>query len=175
MWWRITATAQPGVLPPTANGSLWTGGHLAPGALFRAKEHQHPQTELEDQPHQWVFLSSGMPLKEERFLATWRVDGGGGSGVAANQSMRLRNEARVELPLSSVSWVSCRFRAARGGRGHTGWRGTMGYRFRVVAGRWESPVPAKAVAAFVPHCATAVHIGGAVERRCCIDLTEWPG
>ena len=59
-----------------------------------------------------------------------------------------------------VTWDawSCRFRGVSGGRGVGGLRGTMGCRFRVVAGRRESPGTAKAVAAFVPHFATAVHI-----------------
>jgi hypothetical protein len=69
----------------------------------------------------------------------------------ANQSMRLRNPERVELPLSNVSWCAW----------VTGWRKFTGSRLRITCGMRETVSTAKAVAAFVPHCATAVHMGGA--------------
>jgi hypothetical protein len=59
---------------------------------------------------------------------------------------------------------SCCFRGAGGWRGVTGLRGAGGCRFRGFAGMCESPRTAKAVAAFVPHYATAVHIRGSRRR-----------
>lgn len=57
------------------------------------------------------------------------------------------------------------FLAVRLFEGERGWRGEVwlreigGCRFRVVCGMRVSPGTAKAAAAFVPHCATAVHMG----------------
>ena len=56
--------------------------------------------------------------------------------------------------------IGCGFRESGGARGVVGLRGMAGCRFRIFAGMREPPRTAKAVAAFVPHCATAVHMGG---------------
>jgi|GEM_PF-6004015 len=58
----------------------------------------------------------------------------------------------------SAAAIGWRFRMSRGGREMTGLRGIVGCRFRGFADMRESPRTAKAVAAFVPHFATAVHI-----------------
>ena len=74
-----------------------------------------------------------------------------GVEVRSAFGVRLRNPERVELPLSNVSW-----RAAL-----TGWRKSLSSRLRTTRGMREPISMSKAVAALVPRCATALHMGGA--------------
>jgi hypothetical protein len=69
--------------------------------------------------------------------------------------------ALLECGCATLKGWSCRFRTSRGARRATGWRKFTGSRLRITHGIREPISTAKAVAAFVPHCATAVHMGGA--------------
>ena len=95
--------------------------------------------------------------------------GGGGTGalgVAANQSMRLRNEGRVELPLSGVSWRARAHRLAKIPS------------LPLSSGCWQLGVTGdgesgSCVRASLRDRSPYQRCGQA--GRCYIDLTEWPG
>ena len=91
------------------------------------------------------------PAKLEKLAKFLPGDAGQSLSWAAMRrpfGVRLRNEARVELPLSSVSWSS----------EHTGLRQFTGCRLRQLRGLRAPSCTPKAVAALILRCATAVQI-----------------
>ena len=66
--------------------------------------------------------------------------------------------ALLDCGCATLKGWSCRFRASRGMRVLTSLRYSTGSRLRASLGTREPSSPSKAVASFVPHCATAVHI-----------------
>jgi hypothetical protein len=98
-----------------------------------------------------------------------------GGGTACRASLRLTGRGSAQRARLSPrrNWRSFSggFRASRGMRELTALRSATGSRVRRVSGVHEPPVPSKAVAAFVPHSATALQKQAAA---CCSEVRLAP-
>ena len=81
-------------------------------------------------------------------------------GMATMIHSRGHDASHLECGCATLKVWSCRFQTSRDGRRVTSLRRSISSRLRTTRGMRTPISPSKAVASFVPHCATALHMGG---------------